>query len=64
MFFALATEHDYWMKKINLFVALAPVVKLSNTQAVLIKWAAKLDRFLGWGLHRFNKQELFKLGSK
>jgi hypothetical protein len=31
MFFALATEHDFWMKKINLFVALAPVVNLSNT---------------------------------
>ena len=31
MFFALATEHDYWMKRVNLFVALAPVVKLANT---------------------------------
>ena len=64
MFFALATEHDFWMKKINLFVALAPVVNLSNTQAILFKWAAKLDGFLGWWFQKFNKRELFRLGSK
>jgi hypothetical protein len=48
MFFALATENDYWKSRINLFVALAPVVTLSKTDSILLKWISKIDGFAYW----------------
>lgn len=46
MFYALATDHDFWEKRLNLFVALAPVVGLSNTDSKFIKWLSHLDGVL------------------
>jgi hypothetical protein len=37
MFYALATNEDYLKDRINLFVALAPVLRLGNTTADALK---------------------------
>lgn len=55
MFYALATNNEYWKKKINLFVALAPVVNLANTDSTMIKFFAKLDSGLGKLFQIFGK---------
>ena len=47
MFYALATNAEYWKNKINLFVALAPVVNMANTDSKMIRFMAKLDSGLG-----------------
>jgi len=47
MFYALATNAEYWKSKINLFVALAPVVNMGNTDSTMIKFMAKLDTGIG-----------------
>lgn len=44
MFYALATDPDYWVDRVNLFVALAPVVNLSNTESTFFK----VHRKDGW----------------
>ena len=66
MFYALATNHDFWQERLNLFVALAPVVNLRNAQVSLLRVAStlKVDSAVFWFLHRMNKFELFPRGSK
>jgi len=59
MFYALATNHDFWKNKINLFVALAPVVNLANTDSKMLKFLAKLDSVLHSVVMIFGKHELF-----
>ena len=63
MFYALATNNEYWKDKINLFVALAPVVDLASTDSTLIKYAAKLDNVAGYFVRLFGKHELFPRGA-
>lgn len=59
MFYGLATNHDYWVDKINLFVALAPVVNLSNTDSIFIKFISNLDSILAFFARKMGKDEFF-----
>ena len=64
MFYGLATNHEYWEEKINLFVALAPVVKMDNTNSSFIRNIAKVGGFLEKGYKMFNTPEIFQRGKK
>ena len=64
MFYGLATNHDYWVDKINLFVALAPVVNLSNTDSIFIKFISNLDSILAFFARKMGKDEFFPQGAK
>ena len=64
MFYALATNNDYWKDRINLFIALAPVVNLAATDSTLIRYAGKLDNIAGYFVRLFGKHELFPRGDK
>ena len=63
MFYGLSTNCDFWTERINLFVALAPVVDLSNTQSTFIRWFSKTESTLGSLLWFTGKLELFKKGA-
>ena len=63
MFYALATDGDYWESRLNLFVALAPVVNLSNTDSVFIKLIARIDGFVRWIFEWGSKGEVFRKGT-
>lgn len=63
MFYALSTNYDQWKQKINLFVALAPVVYMSNTDDQLLKLVAKLDNSFGWFMRRIGKHEVLRLNT-
>lgn len=41
MFYALSEDLEYFKKKLNIFVALGPVTKISHTQSDLLVYAAK-----------------------
>ena len=66
MFYALATHHEFWKKRLNLFVALAPVVNLSNSDSLFFKFISKtkLDSLAIWFVKTFGSTELFRLGTK
>ena len=59
MFYGLATNHEYWEERINLFVALAPVVKLCNTHSKFIKIVVKFAGVLRFFVGLFTHEELF-----
>lgn len=63
MFYALATDHDYWEKRLNLFVALAPVVHLGNTDSIFIKMVSRMDGFASWLFSKWSIGEVFKKGT-
>jgi hypothetical protein len=42
MFYALSNSASYWNKKINIFIALAPVASLNHCGNPLINTAARL----------------------
>jgi hypothetical protein len=46
MFYGLSKMEDYFKDSLNLFVALAPCVKLSNTKSKRIKYLSKYDKLL------------------
>jgi hypothetical protein len=64
MFYALATDPDYWEDRVNLFVALAPVVNLSNTESTLLKFIARMDGILAIFAKMGSSGELFRKGTK
>ena len=64
MFYGLATNHDYWVDKINLFVALAPVVHLSSTDSLYIKFISRLDTILAFYVNWAGIEEIFRQGTK
>lgn len=64
MFYGLATDHDFWVDRINLFIALAPVVNLSNTESLFIQVIARLDGILAPLAKMGGTGELFKKGTK
>lgn len=64
MFYGLATDHDFWEERINLFVALAPVVNLSNTDSMFIKMISNLDTILAFFARFKTTGELFRKGTK
>ena len=63
MFYALATDYEYWEQRINLFVALAPVVHLGNTESIFIKMVSRLDGFGKWLFEKFSIGEVFRKGT-
>jgi hypothetical protein len=46
MYYALATNENYLKNKVNLFVALGPVLKLTHTKSTLIKLVASTEVLL------------------
>lgn len=40
MFYALATDEEFYKDKLSIFIGLGPVTKISNTQSGLLKFAA------------------------
>ena len=63
MFYGLATNEKYFKDKINLFVALAPAVRLdSSPLANLLSFLAKFDWFLEKRLAEVGIYELFGKG--
>ena len=55
MFYALATHHEFWKKRLNLFVALAPVVHLKSTDSFFLKFISKtkIDSLAIWFVRTF-----------
>ena len=63
MFYALATNEEFFKERINLFVALAPAVRLdSSPLANLLTFLAKFDWFLEKRLADVGIYELFGKG--
>jgi hypothetical protein len=63
MFYGLATNEKYFKDTINLFVALAPAVRLDNSKtANLLYILAKFDWFLEEKLAQVGIHELFGKG--
>ena len=48
MFYGLATNEAYWKQRINLFIALAPAVNLTNSNICKNKYPLliKMDKLL------------------
>ena len=62
MFYALAMRPKFWAKRINLFVALAPAVKLGNPGGRLMDLGLKLNGFVERRLAKAGIYELFGQG--
>jgi hypothetical protein len=63
MFYALATNEAFFKDRINLFVALAPAVRLDSSPLVnLLSFLAKFDWFLEQRLADVGIYELFGKG--
>lgn len=58
MFHALATKQDFWKERINVFVAMAPVI-IPNKDFVLFNIGAKLEAVLEKRLAASGIWELF-----
>ena len=58
MFHALATKQDYWKERINVFIAMAPVI-LPNKKFLLFNIGSRLESFLENRLSASNIWELF-----
>ena len=65
MFYALATNPEFWKKRLNLFVALAPVVNLKNSDSFFIKfaWKTKISNTVTWIYRQFGILEMFPRGT-
>jgi hypothetical protein len=64
MFYGLSTNHDFWVERLNLFVALAPVLKMENTGSTFIRSISKIQRLLEQTYTIFKTPELFQRGKK
>ena len=63
MFYGLATNEEYFKERINLFVALAPVVKMDKAPLInLLSFLAKFEWFLEAKLAEVGIYELFGKG--
>lgn len=58
MFHALATKQDFWKERINVFIAMAPVI-LPNKKFVLFNIGSRLEAVLEKRLAASNIWELF-----
>ena len=65
MFYALADPElqKQYAKKLNLFVALAPVTKLDNMNSEFIKAWSKVRGFVSWITYIFGDFEAFGEGN-
>lgn len=63
MFYGLATNEQYFKDKVNLFVALAPVIRLDNAQLPnFLSFLSKFQKFLEQRLADVGIHELFGKG--
>lgn len=44
MFYALATNEDFWAERLYGMIALAPVTRIDNTRSLIFKYVAGLGR--------------------
>jgi pimeloyl-ACP methyl ester carboxylesterase len=60
MFMAASVEPEYYKSKINLFVALAPVVKMKNTLSYSLRFLSKHRNMVEWlGVDVLHKYSIF-----
>lgn len=60
MFYALSSENQaYFTDKVNLFVALAPVTKMDNTDSKLLKFLDRFESEFDWITTTLDIYELF-----
>ena len=60
MFYALATNQDYLAKKVNLFVALAPVLQMKHANSDVKKVAKSLPEIKSF----YDNTDIYYLGSE
>lgn len=58
MFYGLSEKMDYFKNKVNLFVALAPITKIPNTQSKSLQFAAYSYRALYDAIDTFGVWEM------
>jgi hypothetical protein len=58
MFHGLATKEDFWKERINVFIALAPVIR-ANKNNLLFKIGSKAEKFLEKRLASAGIYEMF-----
>lgn len=46
MYYGLATNEDFFASRVSIFIALGPVMKLTNCKSALIKFVANTDALL------------------
>ena len=61
MFYGLSTNLQYWQERINLFVALAPVVSMKHCSSIFIKFIRNFDGLLKWIYLKFKTLEIFNI---
>ena len=64
MVYGLSTNLQYWQERINLFVALAPVVSMKHCSSNFIKFVRNFDGLLKWMYLKFKTLEIFNMGKK
>lgn len=62
MFYAMATKPEFWKRRINLFVALAPAVKILTPGGVLTSFGLKFGGIVERRLEKAGIYELFGQG--
>lgn len=62
MFYGLAENENWFKERINLFVALAPVVKITNTKSKAIRLLSKFEGVLDSQVSNFGIREIFGKG--
>lgn len=62
MFYALATNAEEIAKRVNLFIALAPVVRLTHAHDSFLGSVAKNERMLASTMASLRANELFGAG--
>jgi hypothetical protein len=61
MFWGLSDQDKEWEKRVNVFIALAPVTRLTNTKSELFKWISPLSNFFRETVYAIHVYEI--LGS-
>mmetsp|Transcript_14661 Transcript_14661/g.24981 ORF Transcript_14661/g.24981 Transcript_14661/m.24981 type:complete len:275 (+) Transcript_14661:632-1456(+) len=59
MFFALAENEDYLKERVNLFIALAPVIRLSNAKDGLLGYVSDHESYVESALSKLGIHDLF-----
>lgn len=62
MFYALSMFPDYFKERLNLFVALAPAVKLMHSKSPLLRFTSKMSQRVEKTFSRYGVYELFGKG--
>jgi len=59
MFYGISTYQDYWKEKLNLFVALAPVVRLDHSKNDIVQELCQNYKLIEFGFHSIGRYFLF-----